>query len=242
MIKYLFFDIYQTLVDVAFKENDAWDVFEKFLINRNITYKEAKKIKKLFEKKEEEFYSIHNKIYVHHDWIDNINDILTNYYNINYTIRELKDTIWEYRRKSNSKITLYPNVKSMLNELSKNYILSTASLAHASITIPELKYLGIDKYFDNLYFSSKIGYRKSSPKFYSEILTLSGAKANESIMIGDSFENDVVGGKKAGMYSIWIKNPLTYRPHSESFADEILPIEKISNLPKLISKLNNSQT
>ncbi|MGH7203734.1 MAG: HAD family hydrolase [Candidatus Levyibacteriota bacterium] len=240
MIKYLFFDVYQTLLDVSIHEQHAWDIFEHYLLNKNVPNKEAKKIQKLYEIKEAEFYSNHNKILEHHDWIDNLTSIFAHYYKIDFTQEELKSIIWDYRRKSNVHIALYPQVKEVLEELSSKYILATASLAHASITILELEYTGIAQYFKHLYFSSQIGYRKTSPKFYESILNLSGAVAKESVMIGDNFEFDIKGGKDAGMFSIWIKNPLTVSDQNKDIADEILQIEQLEKLPRVIEKMNQN--
>ncbi|MCX6727600.1 MAG: HAD hydrolase-like protein [Candidatus Saccharibacteria bacterium] len=47
--------------------------------------------------------------------------------------------------------------------------------------------------------------RKPSERFYGRILTTLGAKASETVMIGDKLRGDVYGGNVAGMFTVMVK-------------------------------------
>ena len=47
--------------------------------------------------------------------------------------------------------------------------------------------------------------RKPSERFYGRILTTLGAKASETVMIGDKLRGDVYGGNVAGMLTVMVK-------------------------------------
>jgi HAD superfamily phosphatase (TIGR01668 family) len=54
--------------------------------------------------------------------------------------------------------------------------------------------------------------RKPNPLFFEHVLQLLGAKPTEAVMIGDRLHADVLGGNRAGMYTIYMKKrgPIDY--------------------------------
>lgn len=61
---------------------------------------------------------------------------------------------------------------------------------------------GILQYFDKIITSESVGVKKPNPKIFDFALTLANAKPEESIMIGDSYEADIMGAIKFGMLAI----------------------------------------
>ncbi len=74
----------------------------------------------------------------------------------------------------------------------------------ASIQRQRLKDTGIEKYFDNIYISSEIGFHKPQKELFEFILTNLGKEKDECIMIGDSENSDIMGAVNAGMESIYL--------------------------------------
>lgn len=68
-----------------------------------------------------------------------------------------------------------------------------------------LKRVDLDRYIHKIYCFKNTGLNKS-PAFYHYILRDLGAAPEEALMVGDSFENDVIAANQAGMYAIWF-NP-----------------------------------
>ena len=65
------------------------------------------------------------------------------------------------------------------------------------------------QFFDVIVASAEIGYVKPDKKIFQKALELAGCTAEESIMVGDRLDNDIIPAKELGMNTIWIKNGLT---------------------------------
>jgi FMN phosphatase YigB (HAD superfamily) len=70
-------------------------------------------------------------------------------------------------------------------------------LAWGGLDSPRLPYALVTN-IDIMHFT------KPNPHYYEEILARIGAEADETIMIGDSFANDIVPAAKAGLNTFWI--------------------------------------
>jgi HAD superfamily hydrolase (TIGR01549 family) len=86
------------------------------------------------------------------------------------------------------------------------------------------------------------GIRKPSIKFYELALKKADAKVENSIMIGDSLDNDILPCAKMGIKSIWYDS----RPSEKSKENELLldsqslkNVYKIKNLVEAIEVINN---
>ena len=58
--------------------------------------------------------------------------------------------------------------------------------------------------FQKIYCFKNTGYQKPSPEFYSTILRDLNANPAEVLMVGDSFENDVLGANRVGIRAAWL--------------------------------------
>jgi len=242
MIKYLFFDIYQTLLDVDIEQKNidtAWKVFEDYLIKKNVNLDEARKFKLYFDQAESLFYQDRDKLLYHHDWIENIYSVMKTHYGMTISSSEAKSLLWSFRKISCDFCRVYPGVKVTLEKLSKSYTLSTASLAHESITKIELDETGLSKYFSHFIFTSGIGYRKPSEEFYRRMLQEVGATADVSFMIGDNLRDDIFGASRVGMHTIWIMNPLSMNNKIDVKPDYSVKIENFPEIVDVISLHND---
>jgi putative hydrolase of the HAD superfamily len=68
--------------------------------------------------------------------------------------------------------------------------------------------VGLDRYFDKVYCFANTGQRKPAEAFYRFILDDLQAQPEEALMIGDSFEKDVLAANRAGLAAVWF-NPTT---------------------------------
>jgi FMN phosphatase YigB (HAD superfamily) len=173
MLKYIFFDVYQTLldVDIELKNFDkSFVVFEEFLRNKNIKKSQAARFREYFDSSEQEFYKTHDRNLYHRDWLDTVVHVMRTRYNVDLTTKEAQSLLWVFRQKSCAFCHPYRGVASVLKSLSQQYVLSTASYAHGSITEIEFEKFGIGKYFTHLFFTSNIGFRKPSREFFESIL------------------------------------------------------------------------
>ena len=68
----------------------------------------------------------------------------------------------------------------------------------------KLRYTGMRHLFDALVISEAAGVSKPDPAIFECALREAGASAHESIMLGDSWENDVMGAVGSGIAAAWL--------------------------------------
>ena len=61
------------------------------------------------------------------------------------------------------------------------------------------------QYVDYFVFSFEVGHRKPDPKIFTELMLVSGCRADEIMMVGDSIVSDVGGAKSVGISSVLVK-------------------------------------
>lgn len=64
--------------------------------------------------------------------------------------------------------------------------------------------LGFDTIFDSLVVSGEVGFRKPSRVIYGKALSELGANPEETVMVGDTLDADILGAKDMGMKAIFI--------------------------------------
>ncbi len=76
------------------------------------------------------------------------------------------------------------------------------------------------------------GYMKPHPSIFEAALTLLGVSASESLMVGDSFEHDIEGARRAGMRGVLVQRS---HEHLPAPPDPGVPvIHDLSSLPALL--------
>ena len=83
---------------------------------------------------------------------------------------------------------------------------------------------GLDVYFDKIITSEQVGVKKPNPLIFEFALKQANAQANDSIMIGDNWEADIMGAKNAGLDVIYCN--FDSKPVSES-------IKSVTNLSQI---------
>lgn len=93
---------------------------------------------------------------------------------------------------------------------------------------------GLDKIFDGVFISDKIGYEKPSIEFFNAVQNETGEfKADEVMIIGDSLTSDMRGGNNAGILCCWY-NPEGLKNISNLKID--FEIQDISQVIKILEK------
>lgn len=100
---------------------------------------------------------------------------------------------------------IFPGVKEVLIDLSGRYKLAIVSNAVTNVSRLALQKLDLAKYFDCIVLSRDLGVRTPDPEIFFYALRSMWVKGSEAVHVGDSLENDVQGGKNAGMKTVWIK-------------------------------------
>lgn len=100
-------------------------------------------------------------------------------------------------------IEMVDGIDDLLLYLSDKYKIFTASNGIFKMQENRLKKSNLDKYFDNIFVSDKIGFEKPDKKFFQKIMDLTKFSNDDLIMIGDSIKSDIIGAKNSKIKSIY---------------------------------------
>jgi putative hydrolase of the HAD superfamily len=145
-------------------------------------------------------------------WADRV--MTKNYGYLQEIVEEAKPTQFVYTSQLEHDIQLeiesthlFDDTIQVLETLSKKYKLYL--LSNIATPYKECVFnLGIDKYFDKLFFSCDIGYRKPQPEAFEMVIRHSGLHPKQLLMIGDSQRSDYEGALNSGVKAILKNKPL----------------------------------
>lgn len=100
-------------------------------------------------------------------------------------------------------IEIVDGIEDLLLYLSDKYKIFTASNGIYKMQENRLKKSNLDKYFDKIFVSDKIGFEKPDKKFFQKIMDLTKFSNDDLIMIGDSIKSDIIGAKNSKIKSIY---------------------------------------
>jgi len=135
----------------------------------------------------------------------------------------------EYIRITPLKTALVPNTREVLEYLKPKYKLHIITNGFDEVQFPKLEKCHIANYFDKVVTSETSGFHKPCPEAFGYSLSSVNAKKEESIMIGDDLEIDIVGAKKFGIDQIYF-NP-------QNTSHKTRPTHEIHNLLEIIKIL-----
>lgn len=115
--------------------------------------------------------------------------------------------IQKIRDKAEAKTKLYAHTISMLKQLRAKKI-KIGIISNTSIfAVKQIKNkTNLLKYIDYPLFSYSVGLIKPDLKIFRKMLSRSGFKPKESIMVGDKENDDVIPAKKLGMHAILFRD------------------------------------
>ncbi|WP_125710211.1 YjjG family noncanonical pyrimidine nucleotidase [Companilactobacillus zhongbaensis] len=137
----------------------------------------------------------------------------------------------EYIHLFASEHELLPNARKTLSDLSRDrklYVISngTKFKQHAQIEGAD-----IGQYFDDIFLSEDLGYKKPDPMFFKKMDDQLGNVPNdEMLVVGDSLTADIAGANAVDIDSVWYnpsrsKNSSVYKPTYQ--VDDLIKIEPL---------------
>lgn len=102
-----------------------------------------------------------------------------------------------------TKSEVIPYAHEVLQELSTRYNLYILSNGFHELQRHKMQSAGLDSYFNDIILSDDIGILKPDPRLFQHALKVSNATIADSLMIGDSWESDVVGAASVGMHQVY---------------------------------------
>ena len=102
---------------------------------------------------------------------------------------------------------LFPHAIEILNYLTtKNYQLHLITNGFEKTQHSKLKYSGLDRYFTEVITSEGSNSLKPNKAIFDYAFQKTGATPQESIMLGDSVDVDIIGAMNAGIDQVFINH------------------------------------
>jgi putative hydrolase of the HAD superfamily len=123
---------------------------------------------------------------------------------------------------------LFDGTHELLTYLKSKYQLHIITNGFNEVQNTKLVNSGIKKYFDQIITSELVGFKKPNPKVFAFALNKANAKKEESMMIGDSWEADIMGAKKFGLRTIYCNFD------NETVGDSIVSVTDLFQIMKIL--------
>ena len=115
-----------------------------------------------------------------------------------------------------TKTKLMPHAKEVLDALAGRYNLYILSNGFRELQFQKMRSGGIHHYFKKVILSDDLGVMKPWPQIFNFALSATQSQLAESLMIGDSWEADMVGARGIGMhhafYNVSGRSEFPFRP------------------------------
>jgi len=109
-----------------------------------------------------------------------------------------------FRSLSRKHLALFPDVLPTLETLGAHYQLGIVSDAQWVYSKPEIRMLGLDKYFPTIVLSSLYLVRKPAPQIFTHALRALHLKPAEAVYVGNYPPEDIPGPQEIGMPVIMV--------------------------------------
>lgn len=134
----------------------------------------------------------------------------------------------DYVNLSGTKTKLFPNTHETLAYLQAKYRLHIITNGFEEVQYKKIQNCNLEKYFKYIITSEKAGVQKPHSSIFSYALKRANAKKEESIMIGDDLEGDIIGARSFGIDQVFF-NP-NHKSHDVEATYEIHTLKELMNL------------
>ena len=138
----------------------------------------------------------------------------------------------EYTYRSPRKGILFPGTIETLDELKNRFQLHIITNGFEEIQHVKLEFAGLTKYFANLITSEQAESKKPDAGIFNYALEMAGATAEESLMIGDDLDVDIIGAREIGMDTILFDPFDIYLSRQD-------PTHRVNNISDILLFLEN---
>jgi putative hydrolase of the HAD superfamily len=98
---------------------------------------------------------------------------------------------------------LFDGVIQTLDELKPQYELHIITNGFHGVQHNKIQKSGLMPYFSSVTTSEEVGLKKPNPVIFQKALEKAQAKPQESLMVGDTFEADILGAEAIGMHTLF---------------------------------------
>jgi putative hydrolase of the HAD superfamily len=112
----------------------------------------------------------------------------------------------DFLERTTTKTRLIPGAIDLLEYLRPSYKMYILSNGFREVQFRKLTHSGLAAYFSRMLLSEDANIQKPHKEIFDYALINTNSRRSETLMIGDSWEADVVGARNAGIAQLWF-NP-----------------------------------
>ena len=206
--KHIYFDLDRTIWDFDSNSKDAFSgIYDKYDLGR--FYENFEHFFKVYTKHNDSLWALYREGKIVKNVLSKLRFEQT-LEEVGVKDEELAANIGkDYIELSPTKKQLFPGSHETLAYLKEKYHLHIITNGFKEVQYKKLNNCELDQYFDKIFISEEIGYKKPHPEIFRYAITSVNARKSESIMIGDDFEVDIMGAKDFGIDQVY------FNPHGE---------------------------
>jgi putative hydrolase of the HAD superfamily len=122
----------------------------------------------------------------------------------------------DFLNMTTARFSLLPGAEELVRYLAKKYPLTVVTNGFVEVQYEKFDKSGLRDCFAHIVLSEEVGCQKPNPRIFEEALRMNGLKAEEVVMIGDSWNSDIQGAINAGIDQIWIRKSKDPLPEGQS--------------------------
>jgi HAD superfamily hydrolase (TIGR01509 family) len=111
-----------------------------------------------------------------------------------------------------------PGVRRVLEGLHGRTVVGVVTNNQVAEQEEKLSFLGVRDLVDFLVISEGVGVSKPDPRIFEIALDHASAEPSEAVMVGDSWPNDVLGARAAGIRAVWFNRFGAPNPEPQAVA------------------------
>ena len=224
-IQHIFFDLDHTLWD--FDKNSAL-TFE-FIFKKNAINLELVKFLEVYEPVNLNYWKLYReekvtkedlRFYRLKDTFDTLN--------IEVEAEIINKLSEDYIDNLTNQNHVFEGTFEILDYLKQKYQLHIITNGFEEVQHHKMKKSNIFNYFQTVTNSEMVGVKKPNPKIFNHALQLANAKPENSIMIGDNYEADILGALNIGL------DVICFNYHNEVIAPNIKTVDHLLDIKKYL--------
>lgn len=134
----------------------------------------------------------------------------------------------EFVKRSPLKKELMPGAIEILEYLKPKYSLHIITNGFREVQDVKLEVSGLGKYFDRIFISELIGVQKPDTYFFEYAVRSLNASKKECLVIGDSYEADILGAQNFGLDHVFYN--VNKEKHDKSVMYEIYALDQLKSI------------
>jgi putative hydrolase of the HAD superfamily len=132
---------------------------------------------------------------------------------------------YEFLALTTAYFSLLDGAEELIRYLAQKYPLTIITNGFVEVQYEKFEKSGMKDLFAHIVLSEEVGCQKPNPGIFEEALHLNGLRADEVVMIGDSWNSDIYGAQRVGIDQIWFRK-----------SDE--PLQEGQNATYIVKKLS----